>query len=128
MYGKGKKMPYNYYPYQNYPQYQQNYQQNYPQSIIWVAGEQEAQNYPVAPNNAVALWDSKGSFVYLKTADASGRMSIRTYELVEKAAEGANKDFATREELNTLSKQLDALKRQIRGFSHALEGNGDADE
>lgn len=126
MYGEENEMPYNYYPYQQ--NYQQNYQQSYPQSIIWVAGEQEAQSYPVAPNNAVALWDSKGSFVYLKTADASGRASIRTYELVEKAAEGSNKDFATRDEVNALSKQLDALKRQIKGFSQALEGNEDADE
>ena len=36
--------------------------------IIWVSGAQEAQMYPVAPNNAVALWENSGKLIYLKQA------------------------------------------------------------
>ena len=42
-------------------------------SIVWVQGEQEAMAYMVAPNSAVALWDSLAPVVNLKQADASGK-------------------------------------------------------
>ena len=41
--------------------------------ILWVSGEQEARNYLLAPNSAVALWDSGSPCVYFKQSDASGR-------------------------------------------------------
>ena len=39
------------------------YQQQSPTGIIWVSGVQEAQLYPVAPNNAVALWENSGKAI-----------------------------------------------------------------
>lgn len=41
--------------------------------VQWVSGEQEARNWMIAPNAAVALWDSSAPTVYLKQADASGK-------------------------------------------------------
>ena len=41
--------------------------------VQWVSGEQEARGYLIAPNSAVALWDSTAPTVYLKQADASGK-------------------------------------------------------
>lgn len=115
--------PTSYQPYQMYqqPQYQQPAQQ--PQtSIIWVSGEQEAQSYPVAPNNAVALWDSSGSAIYLKQADASGKPSIKAFDLVERTqsasagvspAVGKDAPFATKSELNALAGAVEALKGDL---------------
>ena len=40
--------------------------------IIWISGLQEAQMYPIAPNNAVALWEKSGKVIYLKQADHDG--------------------------------------------------------
>lgn len=60
-------------------------QQNPPApSIVWVQSEQEALNYLVAPNSAVTLWDSNFPVVYLKQADASGKPSMKIYDLVER--------------------------------------------
>ena len=43
-----------------------------PQSgVQWVSGEQEARSWMVAPNAAVALWDSTAPTVYLKQAASS---------------------------------------------------------
>lgn len=53
-------------------------------SIVWVQSEAEAMAYPVAPNNAVTLWDSNAPVVYLKQADASGKPSMKVYDLVER--------------------------------------------
>lgn len=95
----------NYFPvgYQQYPIYQQpmiqpQYQpqiqqpiqpqmqqtQASPSSIIWISSERDAALYPVAPNNAVALWNQNDPVVYLKQADASGKPSMKTYDLVER--------------------------------------------
>lgn len=52
--------------------------------IIWVPGYAAANDYLVAANNAVALWDQNGPFVYLKQADSTGKPTIKVYELVER--------------------------------------------
>ena len=53
--------------------------------VQWVSGEQEARNWMIAPNAAVALWDSTAPTVYLKQADASGKPSLKIYDLVERS-------------------------------------------
>ena len=91
---------YGYQPYQMYQppmadqlmqlrqnQYQPNMQQVPQQaapSIVWVQNDMEAANYLVAPNSAVTLWDSNAPVVYLKQADASGKPSMKIYDLVER--------------------------------------------
>ena len=60
---------------QQMPQVQPQQAQVSGQSMVWVNGEQEAMGYLVAPNSAVALWDSNAPTIYLKQADASGKLS-----------------------------------------------------
>lgn len=129
------------YPYYQPQQYQSYFPATYqpiqpiqttqqPQtSIIWVSGEQEAQSYPVAPNNAVALWDSSGSVIYLKQADASGKPTIKAYDLTERAqgasaAAQAQEDklasLATKTELAALSAALEALKGEVAKIRKAM--------
>lgn len=52
--------------------------------IIWVTGKQEADNYLIAPNSAVALWDQNKPVVYLRKADSTGKPSTVIYDLVER--------------------------------------------
>lgn len=115
--------------YQPYPQMQQQMQpqvqpQQGGQSMIWVNGEQEAMSYLVAPNSAVALWDSAAPVIYLKQADASGKPSIKVYDLVERTAPRApvaapQVEYATQEQLNKLAARLEALE------SYKQEDNAD---
>ena len=87
------------------PQVQQTPQSQTPQptGIIWVSGEREAQMYPVAPNNAVALWETSGKLIYLKQADATGKPTIRVFDLVERVDTTSEAqtmpDYATKEDL-----------------------------
>lgn len=84
-------------------------------SIVWVQSEQEALNYLVAPNSAVTLWDSNSPVVYLKQADASGKPSMKIYDLVERnsrpvqAPVARGVEYATKDELAALAARLDAL-------------------
>ena len=90
-------------------------QQMVGQSIIWVQNEQEAYNYLVAPNSAAALWDSNSPVVYLKQADASGKPTMKIYDLVERttqrpqAAQQPAPDYVTRQEFAALQARIDAL-------------------
>lgn len=131
------------YPYYNYPSYQPSfYQPQMPQyqmqqpvqqtqnyspvinqsGIIWISGPQEAQMYPIAPNNAVALWEKSGKVIYLKQADATGKPTITAYDLVERtqsASDGASSEdvkaptYATKDELS-------AVVGVVKGFDELL--------
>ena len=117
--------PTTYQPYQFQQPFQNYTPQNYSQQnsgMIWVSGEQEAQSFPVAPNAAVALWDSNGRTVYLKQADASGKPTLKAFDLAERhqsvsesvsAPAGKVTEYATKEELAALSAVVEALKREV---------------
>lgn len=100
---------------QQIPQVQPQQTQPGGQSMVWVSGEAEAMAYLVAPNSAVALWDSNAPTIYLKQADASGKPSIKVYDLVERtsgsrtaqAPQGV--EFATKADLEALTARVDAL-------------------
>ena len=80
-----------------------------PQSgVQWVAGEQEARSWMVAPNAAVARWDSTAPTVYLKQADASGKPTLKVYDLVERLASAPDTQKAPAAEYVT-RKEFDAL-------------------
>lgn len=85
--------------------------------VQWVNGEQEARGYLIAPNSAVALWDSTAPTVYLKQSDASGKPTLKIYDLVERtetastASQGKAPDYVTREEFDRLA----ALVGEIKG-------------
>ena len=87
--------------------------------IVWIGSEREAAMYPVAPNGAVTLWDQNAPVVYLKQADATGKPTLKTYDLVERtessqdARNGATDDvYATKKELESVAsavKDIDGL-------------------
>lgn len=52
--------------------------------MIWVSGQTEAANWPIAPGCAVALWDSNNPVIYLRQADSTGKPSTKVYDLVER--------------------------------------------
>lgn len=85
--------------------------------VQWVNGEQEARGYLIAPNSAVALWDSTAPTVYLKQADASGKPTLKIYDLVERAetprtaSQEKGVEFVTRKEFDALA----ALVGEIKG-------------
>ena len=119
---------YGYQPYQPYQppmadqlmqlrqnQYQPNMQQGPQQtqsSMIWVSSEQDAFNYLIAPNSAVTLWDSNSPVVYLKQADASGKPSMKIYDLVERSqrpVQAPAVEYAPLSRLEALEARLNEL-------------------
>lgn len=131
-------------PYPYYPQYQPGYypapvpdqlaqlrqnqfqpmqqpQQNPPApSIVWVQSEAEAMTYPVAPNNAVTLWDSNSPVVYLKQADASGKPSMKIYDLVERNSRPVQTPVSPAVEYAPLSR-VEALEAKLSALEAIRE-------
>lgn len=94
--------------------------------VQWVSSEQEARGYLIAPNSAVALWDSTAPTVYLKQADASGKPTLKVYDLVERAetprtAPQEKGEFVTRKEFDALA----ALVGELKGKKKRKEDEDD---
>lgn len=90
---------------------------NQQNGIIWIGSKTEADNYLVAPNSAVALWDLKNPIVYLRQADSTGKPSTKVYELVERTEGPATPSIApscqiTREEFDDVLNRLTALENK----------------
>lgn len=116
--------------YPQMPQQQPQPQQNQATSgIIWVSGINEAQMFPVAPNNAVALWEQNGKVIHLKSADATGKPTLKTFDLVERTQSGSdpvteNKsiDYVSKEELTKISDVLEAIRGDLETMKGDLYG------
>lgn len=85
--------------------------------IIWVKKE-EVEQYYVAPNNAVVLWDSENPVIYIKSADAVGLPSLKIIDYtirqpVQNSSLGGGNfsvdNFVTRDEFAALQAKIDVL-------------------
>lgn len=91
--------------------------------LIWVQGEAGARGYMVAPGQSVLLMDSERQTMYLKSADGSGMPTMRIYDYTERVAQpqsaqqSAAANYATREEVDALRKEIAALKQSKEGVN-----------
>lgn len=85
--------------------------------IIWVGSKVEADNYLVAPNSAVALWDMNNPVVYLRQADSTGKPATKVYDLVERTSPSASPrapqaEYVTIDKFQELEDRLTALENK----------------
>lgn len=95
--------------------------------MIWVLGEVEATSYPVAPNNAVVLWDRDQPTIFIKSVNAQGVPSMRVLDYTERspgsqkaAAEhicSCGKGFVKIEEFNEIKQRLFELSGEVEALS-----------
>lgn len=122
-----------YQPAPQMPAYQPQPQQTQNQSIIWIPNEQAANDFIVAPNNAVTLWDMNAPIVYVKKADASGKPTMTTYDLVERAQAAPapaaprrdmSEEYVTRREFEELVAKLTAPSARPARKTKEAESDG----
>ncbi len=90
---------------------------NQQNGIIWVGSKMEADNYLVAPNSAVALWDMNNPVVYLRQADSTGKPATKVYDLVERTTPSATPStpqvrYVTIDKFQELENRLEALENK----------------
>lgn len=120
---------------------QQNYQNNMqmPQQMvgaqmsqpaqderIWVQSATAAENYLVAPNSFVRLWDSTAPRFYERRSDATGRpFPMETYEYKKvNASSNTSDEFLTH--FKALEMRIDALERKVGGQNEQSNANDSA--
>ena len=122
-----------YQPAPQIPAYQPQPQQPQNQSIIWIPNEQAANDFIVAPNTAVTLWDMNAPIVYVKKADASGKPTMTTYDLVERAQAAPapaaprrdmSEEYVTRREFEELVAKLTAPSARPARKTKEAESDG----
>lgn len=96
----------------NYPYYN-NYFQPQRQELIKVNGLEGAKNYPLSPGSTVALFDAESDIMYIKTMDAGGFPSIRTFAFSETTSKPVD---ATESRLSAIEKEIANIKEALNGF------------
>lgn len=94
-------------------------QQPAPQNggINWVGSKTEADNWPIAPGCAVALWDSNNPVIYLRQADSTGKPSTKVYDLVERTDNPAPQQTAPQIDMSryvTIDQLEDILAERLK--------------
>ena len=98
------------------PMHMQPTQMSVTNDMIWVLNRNEADSYPVAPNNSGVLWDKSNPTIYVKSVNASGMPSMRVLDFTERSDNSQNNgenalkehkctcgdNFVTKEEFNAL--------------------------
>lgn len=106
------------------PQFNQPVQQPQQQSpIIWVSGEAGAKSFLISPNTSVVLFDSEGSSIYIKSADASGMPSLKILDYtIRDTAQNASPvvpkesvSYATKDDLKAVYAQIAVLESKLKG-------------
>lgn len=96
----------------NYPYYN-NYFQPQRQELIRVNGLEGAKNYPLSPGSTVALFDADSDTMFIKSMDAGGFPSIRTFTFMETTS---NPTDTTESRLSNLESEIANIKEALNGF------------
>lgn len=135
------------YPYQynplNSPNYQTNLNGYQSINVVWIENDSDVANYAVGPNSAVLLWNFSGGKIFLKSADSTGKPSIKTYTVKDDAPPTDASDkvketqvgYVKEEELLTLKavldelkEDMDAVKKDMYGFAGKKKTKGKEEE
>lgn len=96
-------------------------------NIIWIkGGDDEAKMFPVAPNTAVTLWNENEPVVYLKQADATGKPTLKIFDLVERKSpeaevkEEKSAEYAPKSDMDYLIGIVKGLNETINKMQEAM--------
>ena len=78
----------------------------------YVNGRQSAEAYQMQPNTSAVLWDSGSDKFYLKTADASGFCTIKSFIFHEETPK-ALEEYVTKADFEALKAELEQIRNRI---------------
>lgn len=85
-------------------------------NVVRVNGMEGARAYMLPPNSMAILFDNDEDVFYAKSTDGAGFPDIRVFDYVErKVVETPPGEFATRQELEDMSRKLDEIMEVLHG-------------
>ena len=77
------------------------------------------------PNNcSVALFDQNEQRFYVKTTDASGSATLKTFSYTEDVADDPANKYATKDDIENLKKQIEEIKKGSTNNERSANVNG----
>ena len=89
------------------------------QMVSWVKGLEGANAYMIQPNTNVMLMDSDNPYLYIKSSDITGRISLEAYELVKTDVSEIQKQEAGKSAVtaNEISQMIaDAIDKKFNEY------------
>lgn len=87
-----------------FPQYQAPQQTGQQGNIAWVVGRAGADAHYTLPGATDVLMDSTGDVFYVKSADATGRATVETYDYKRRSEDESG--YATMADLAAMEKRI----------------------
>ena len=112
-----------YQPMQQLAQQTQQVQQSVQQiSNVWIYDPSEITNYPVAPNNAVRFWIANKKVFYEKSADATGKPTLKVFDYTEHKETASEDSSASSEKLSlyVTKDELSAVVNVVNGYKDII--------
>lgn len=100
------------------PAYQRNY-------YAFVSGLDGAKSYPIMPNQSLMLMDSENPVCYMKSADNTGKPSLKCYKLVEISEQELlvkpldPTTQALKDDISSINKRIDDLVKLMEEKNNA---------
>lgn len=84
--------------------------------LISVNGINGAKAYQMPPNSAIALFDANEDMMYIKTTDAAGYPTIKTFrfEAAENPEQAPAADYVSKDDFAKLAKQVDSIADKLK--------------
>ncbi len=110
------------------------------QTLVKVLSEAEAQSYLVARGNSVAMIDSAGRKLFIKSVDMDGSPSFERYALIPEhdpvptnpepvdVKSRGETDYVTRKEYDEMKKEHDKLMELMKKLAERVSGDGSETE
>lgn len=79
--------------------------------FVYIQGKEAAKAYPVGPGMTILFLDDQNPYIYRKSTDKDGRtIEFKVFRLEEEIEPDDVSNFATKDDLNSLSNSIEELK------------------
>jgi hypothetical protein len=113
-----------FYQYPQFPMQMQSTPQQQVTPMQFVQSRESAMQFQMPNNCSVALFDQNEQRFYVKTTDASGSATLKTFSYTEDVADDPANKYATKDDIEELKKQIEEIKKGSINNERNANANG----
>lgn len=108
------------------PYFQPQYQRPSTSNIIWAQGDAGAKAHQLPPSSSAIILDSESKRFFIKTTDAAGIPSLKSYDFKESAEPCSQVNVVTpsQEDISNLKSEIESMKKIIEDMRREIKAGG----